>query len=125
MSNLKIEDTEVNIIISEEVVAGIAANAAKEIEGVTGISTKITGADLKGILGGKSIAKGVKVEIKENDVSITILLNVKYGTKIPEIAAQVQENVKNAVVSMTGLNVLAVNINVIGVAINKEIKSKD
>lgn len=121
-STIKIEDTNVNIVISEDVVVGIATNATKEVKGVAGISTKISASDLKDILGRKSVGKGVKVEIVDNDAVVHVFINVKYGSKIPEVAEAVQIAVQNAIQSMTGLNVVKVNVNVVGVIFNKEIK---
>ena len=122
-STIRIEDTNVNIIISEDVVCGIALNAAKEVKGVSSISTKITASDIKDIFGRKSVGKGVKVEIVDNDAIINIFINVKYGGKIPEIAENVQIAVQNAIQSMTGLNVSKVNVHIVGISINKEIKA--
>jgi uncharacterized alkaline shock family protein YloU len=124
-STMRIEDTNVNIIISEDVVCGIAVNAAKEVKGVASISTKLTAADIKDIFGRKAVGKGVKVEIVDNDAIINIFLNVKYGSKIPEVAENVQVAVQNAIQSMTGLNVVKVNVHVIGITINKEIKTNN
>ncbi len=121
-NSLKIEDSNVNIIISEDVVSGIAVNSAKEVKGVAGISTKITASDLKDIFGRKSVGKGVKVEIVDNDAIISIFINVKYGSKIPEVAENVQIAIQNAIQSMTGLNVVKVNVHIVGIVIPKEIK---
>lgn len=124
-SSMKIEDTEVNIIISEDVVSGIAINAAKEVKGVAGISTRITASDIKDIFGRKAVGRGVKVEIVDNDAVINIFLNIKYGSKIPEVAENVQIAIKNAIQNMTGLNVVKVNVHVVGVTVNKEIKKPE
>lgn len=121
-NSLRIEDTNVNIIISEDVVSGIAVNATKEVKGVAGISTKISASDLKDILGRKSVGKGVKVEIVDNDAIINIFINVIYGSKIPEVAENVQIAIQDAIQSMTGLNVVKVNVNVVGIVISKETK---
>lgn len=105
--------------IANEVVAIIAGLAATEVDGVTGMSGGITG-DITEMLGMKNLSKGVKVEVGEKEAAIDLFLIVDYGTKISEVAAKVQQNVKDTVETMTGLNVVEVNVNVQGVNIPKE-----
>ncbi|MGE5627490.1 MAG: Asp23/Gls24 family envelope stress response protein [Solirubrobacterales bacterium] len=105
--------------ISDEVVGVIAGIAAIEIKGIIGMSANLVGG-ITQILGGKkNLSKGVKVSVGENSAAIDLYVVVEYGVKIPEIALQVQENVRKAVESMTGLNVSAVNIHVQNVMIPK------
>ncbi len=104
-----------NIKIAEEVVAIIAGLAAAEIEGVTGMSGGIAGG-IAEMLGRKSFSKGVKVEAGESQVVIDISIIVKYGVRIPDVAWKIQEKCKQAVESMTGLEVKKVNVNVQGVS---------
>lgn len=108
-----------SIKISEEVIAIVSGIAASEIEGVAGMSNSFTGG-IAELLGKKSLAKGVKVELGETTTSIGISLMVEYGCRIPDVAWEVQEKVKRAVESMTGLEVLEVNIYVDGLVIPKE-----
>lgn len=105
--------------IANEVVAIIAGLAATEVEGVAGMSGGITGG-ISDILGMKNLSKGVKVEVGEKECAIDIFVIVEYGSRISEVALRVQENVKEAVETMTGLNVIEVNVNVQGVNIPKE-----
>ena len=74
---------------------------------------------MKILSGKKNLSKGVKVSVGENSAAIDLYVVVEYGVKIPEVAYQVQENVRKAVESMTGLNVSAVNIHVQNVMIPK------
>lgn len=104
-----------NVKIADEVVGIIAGIAATEVDGVAGMSGGIVGG-ITEILGKKNFSKGVKVEVGETQAAIDIFLVIDYGAKIPEIAQKVQENVKRAVESMTGLEVVEVNIHVQGVA---------
>ncbi|MBU5293164.1 Asp23/Gls24 family envelope stress response protein [Anaerosalibacter bizertensis] len=105
--------------IANEVVAIIAGLASTEVEGVAGMSGGITGG-ISDILGMKNLSKGVKVEVGEKECAIDIFVIVEYGSRISEVALRVQENVKEAVETMTGLNVIEVNVNVQGVNIPKE-----
>ena len=107
------------IIISEEVVSTIAGITAIEIDGVVGMSGGIVGG-LGEMLGRKNLSKGVKAEVGERETNIDLFIIVKYGTKIPDICSTMQEKVKKEVESMTGLEVREVNINVEGVATEKD-----
>lgn len=108
-----------NITFADEVVAIIAGLAATEIKGVFAMTGGIAGGIVEK-LGRKNLSKGVKVELNENDVTINLYIIVDYGIRIPEIAFSIQENVKKTVETMTGLNVLEVNIFVQGVNFDKD-----
>ncbi|HCD09071.1 MAG TPA: Asp23/Gls24 family envelope stress response protein [Thermoanaerobacter sp.] len=112
------------IKISEEVVSVIAGLAATEVPGVAGMSGGVVDG-ISEMLGRKNLGKGVKVEVGEKEVSIDLYLIVDYGVRIPEVAWNVQENVKNAVENMTGLKVVEVNIHVQGVNMDKENKKQE
>ena len=107
--------------INNEVVAVIAGMAATEIPGVTCMNESIVGG-ITEIFSKKGADKGVKVEIGEKEVTITLSIVVKYGVQIPEVALQIQQNVKKQVEKMSGLAVSKININVGGVYFPKEKK---
>jgi uncharacterized alkaline shock family protein YloU len=109
------------IKITDDVVAIISGIAATEVPGVAGMSGGLVG-DVAEILGRKNLTKGVKVEVGEKEAAIDLFIIVEYGYRIPEIAWEIQEKVKNAVESMTGLSVVEVNIHVQGVSIIKDKK---
>jgi uncharacterized alkaline shock family protein YloU len=100
--------------IANEVVAVIAGLAATEVEGVAGMSGGIAGG-IAEMLGRKNLAKGVKVEVGEEQAAVDLFTIVEYGVHIPSIALKIQENVKRAIESMTGLEVVEVNVHVQGV----------
>ena len=110
-----------SVKISNEVVAIIAGVAATEIPGVSGMSGGITGG-ITEMLGMKNLSKGVKVEMGEHETAVDIYIIVDYGANITEVGQQVQQNVKASIESMTGLNVVVVNVNIQGVNIPKEAK---
>lgn len=104
-----------NVKISEEVIATISQIAVSEVEGIIGTGGSFAG-EIKQILSKKTMTgKGVKVQINETEVTIDINVIVKYGTKIPEAAWEIQESVKKNVESMTGLTVCKVNVHVTGI----------
>ncbi len=102
--------------ISDEVVSTVAAIAATEVDGVVAMTGGLVGG-LTEMLGRRNPQKGVRVEIGPEEAVIDLTLTVRYGVRIPEVAAQVQENVRAAVERMTGLVVRAVNVHVTGVEV--------
>ncbi len=107
------------IKIADEVVGIIAGIAATEVQGIAGMSGGIAGG-IADILGRKNLSKGVKVQVGETETAIDLFVIVEYGSKIPDIAWKVQERVIDAVETMTGLNVVEVNIHIQGVNIEKK-----
>ena len=107
------------IKIADEVVAIIAGLAATEVEGVSSMSGNITN-ELVSRLGMKNLSKGVTVEMNENTVSVYLALNIAYGVKIPDVSANVQEKVKTAIETMTGLEVSKVDIRIANVDMGGE-----
>lgn len=121
MDEIRKDDNNMGIVkISDEVVSVIAGIAAGEIKGIVGISAGVTGGITQILTGKKSNTKGVKVNVEDESAAIDITVNVEYGIKIPEVAFQVQENVKKAVETMTGLTVSAVNIYIQNIVLPKE-----
>lgn len=102
------------IKIANEVVGIIAGLAAVEVQGIAAMSGGVTGG-ITEALGMKNLAKGVKVEVGEKETAVDLFVIVEYGMRVPDVAWQVQENVKRAIESMTGLSVVEVNVHVQGV----------
>lgn len=108
------EDTLGEVRIADEVVAIIAGLAATEVEGVASMAGNITN-ELVSKLGMKNLSKGVKVEVGEESVAVDVALNIAYGYSIPKVSAKVQEKIKTAIETMTGLDVEGVNIRIASV----------
>ena len=105
--------------IADEVVAIIAGLAATEVEGVDSMAGNITN-DLIARLGMKNLSRGVKVDVLEGIVTVSLALVLKYGYNIMDVSAKIQEKVKAAVENMTGLTVADVNIRIPGVDMGEE-----
>ena len=106
-----------NIHISEDVLAVIAAASALEVEGVHSLAANL-GSDLAELLGGKkNLAKGIRIQVAEQAVTVDISIIVKYGYLIPDVAKAVQDAVSSSVESMSSLTVAAVNVNVSGISV--------
>ena len=104
--------------VADEVVAIIAGLAASEVKGVASMAGNAT-RELIEKLGVRSLSKGVKLTINESEVSVAINVNIAYGYNVPETCHEVQEKVKTAIETMTGLDVIEVNINVVSVVMDK------
>ena len=102
--------------IADEVVAIIAGIAAMEVDGVSSMAGNAT-RELISKLGMKTLSKGVKVDVLEGIVTVTLALNLKFGSNIKETTMAVQEKVKAAIENMTGLEVTELKITVAGVNI--------
>jgi uncharacterized alkaline shock family protein YloU len=107
------------IKISEEVIATIAGIAASETESLASMSGNLVDG-IAGILRRKPMGKGIKVEVKENQVSIDLSIVMQYGCKIHEVARDMQARVREAVEGMTGMQVTGVSVNVLGVSVDKD-----
>ncbi|NHN28834.1 Asp23/Gls24 family envelope stress response protein [Paenibacillus agricola] len=106
------EKTEMGTIqIAPEVIEIIAGMATIEVPGVAGMSGGFAGG-IAELLGRKNLSKGVKVEVGQREAAVDVSIVIEFGTRIPEVAAGVQLNVKNAIESMTGLHVKEVNIHI-------------
>lgn len=120
MNELVKEQTrEDKIRISEEVIATIAGIAASENANVASMGGSFVDG-IAGMLGKKTPGKGIKVELRENQVNIDLSVVMQYGCKIHEVSRDMQNRVRKAVEDMTGLEVLSVNVSVLGVSLGKE-----
>lgn len=107
------------IRISDDVVAVISGIAVAEVEGVYEMSGGFAGGISEVLSGKKNFAKGIKVDSTEKETKIDVNIIVEYGVRIPDVAFEIQSRVKKAVESMTGLNVVEVNVHVQGVNAEK------
>lgn len=114
------DDSTGSITYANEVIAIIAGVAANEVEGIAGMCTS---GGITEVFGrNRNITKGVKVEIGSEEASVDLYVLVEYGTPIQTAAANVQENVRKAIETMTGLHVVRVDVHVQGVSFEKEKK---
>ncbi|WP_127585992.1 Asp23/Gls24 family envelope stress response protein [Paenibacillus koleovorans] len=106
------EKTDMGTIqIAPEVIEVIAGLATVEVPGVAGMSGGFAGG-IAELLGRKNLSKGVKVEVGQREAAVDVSIVIEFGTRIPEVASEIQRNVKHAIESMTGLNVVEVNVHI-------------
>lgn len=104
-----------SVLISEDVIVTIVAHAVEEVEGVVGLNVK-PGADIIELIGKKNWGKGLKVTIGEDDaLTVDCNITVAYGQSVVSVAGAVQAAVTNALESMAGVKIAAVNVNVCGI----------
>lgn len=103
-----------DIIIANDVIAAIAVNAAKDVEGVSGFASKTAGRFVQGTTTDE-LAKAVKVTALDNEIRIQIYIRVKSGVNIQTVSTAIQRSVKNAVQSMTGKVVSKVCVSIQGI----------
>lgn len=122
LSLRKDDDSTGTITYANEVIAIIAGVAANEVEGIAGMCTS---GGITEVFGrNRNITKGVKVEIGSEEASVDLYVIVEYGTPIQTAALNVQENVRKAIETMTGLHVVRVDVHVQGVSFEKEQKEQ-
>ena len=112
---IALESDSNEIKIADDVVAVIAGVAVSEVPGVYEMAGGFAGGISEVLSGKKNLAKGIKVEVGEKDTKIDVNIIVEYGVRIPDVAFEIQNRVKKAVQTMTGLNVTEVNVHVQGV----------
>ena len=104
-----------SVLISEDVIVTIVAHAVEEVEGVVGLNVK-PGADIIELIGKKNWGKGLKVTIGEDDaLTVDCNITVAYGQSVVSVAGAVQAAVTNALESMAGVKIAAVNVYVCGI----------
>ena len=120
--NINTEEVEElgEVKISEDVISVVAGLAVSEIDGVE-VANSITDGLVEKFVK-KNYAKGIRVEMNENEVSVDVHVVVEYGIKIPDVAWELQETVKKNIETMTNLSVLGVNIFVEGISIERDPK---
>lgn len=110
---ITVEDA--GITIADDAVAIIAGKAVSEVEGINSMAGGFAGGITEVLSGKKNLAKGIKVESEGKNIKIDVHIIVEYGTRIPDVAFDIQNRVKKNVETMTGLKVVEVNVHVQGV----------
>ena len=121
----EIEEKNDGIKIANDVVAVIAGVAISEVPGVASMSGGFAGGITEVLSVKKNLSKGIKVDADQKDVKIDVNIIVEYGSRIPDIAFEIQNRVKKSVENMTGLKVSEVNVHVQGVKTEKDEENEE
>ena len=115
VANKEINEIEENgIKIADDVVATIAGKSALEVKGVYSMAGGFAGG-ISEVFGKKSYTRGIKVDNTEKGLKIDVNIIVEYGARIPDVAYEIQNKVKNSIENMTGLKIEEVNVHIQGV----------
>ena len=124
--NMDEQETGGNISYANEVIAIIAGMAMSEVDGVAGRSGAKTVSQYLGLAkSGNPVTKGVRVEVGSEEASVDLTLGVEYGKPIQKVCTEVQENVRKAIETMTGLHVVKVDVHVTSVIFEKDDQARD
>jgi uncharacterized alkaline shock family protein YloU len=108
------EDALGKVEIAPEVIEVIAGIAASEVEGVANMRGNFASGVVEK-LGKKNHGKGIKVELSDEGIIVDVFCTLNFGVSIPQVAQQIQENIRQTLLNMTGLEVDEVNVHVVGV----------
>lgn len=115
------ENQDGTVSFATEVVATIAGLAATEVDGVASMSSPSSGfADMFSRKNTRNFTKGVRIDLDGNKVAVDITIVVEYGSPVPDVARSIQENVKKAIETMSGLDVRSVDVHVSGISFERE-----
>ena len=115
------DNPEGTVSFATEVVATIAGLAANEVEGVASMTSSNSAfADILTRKSSRNYTKGIRVDIDDNRVAVDVTIVVEYGSPVPDVARSIQENVKKAIETMSGLDVKNVDVHVQGVSFERE-----
>jgi len=115
------ENPDGSVSFATGVVETIAGLAAQEVEGVSSMASVSTGfADMFSRKSSRNFTKGVRVDIDGNMVAVDVTIIVEYGSPVPDVARNIQENIKKAIETMSGLDVRNVDVHVQGVSFERE-----
>lgn len=117
------EDSD-NMMITDEAIAVMAGVATSEVRGVAGMSGGFAGG-IAEVFGRRNLSKGVKVVTKNESTTVDLYVVVKYGYRIPDLAYEIQETVKNTIESLSGIVVDAVNIHIQGIDYSEDSNKND
>lgn len=109
-----VQDELGKIEIAPEVIEVIAGIAASEIEGVATMRGNFA-AGVAERFGRKNHGKGIRVDLSDNQIKIDVYCVLNYGVSIPKVAQKIQDNIRQALLNMTGLETDEVNIHIVNV----------
>lgn len=120
--NVSDDDSLGKVEIAPEVIEVIAGIAVSEVTGVANMRGNIA-TNVSERLGKKRHGKGIKVELTDEGIKIDLYTVLEYGVSVPKVAQQIQDSVRTTLRNMTALEILEINVHVVGIQI--EDKSED
>ena len=102
------------IEVTPRAIASIVSRAAEQSYGVVGMAPHSFRQGVAQALHQNDAQRGVEVHIGDQQIEIDLYVIMEYGTRIGEVARNVQENVRYAVERALGMPVARVNVRVQG-----------
>ncbi|WP_156289026.1 Asp23/Gls24 family envelope stress response protein [Oceanobacillus salinisoli] len=119
--SIELNTNDGQVTITNDVIATIAGGTAVECYGIVGMASKSQIRDgIAEILRKENYSRGIIVRQKDEKLHIDMYIIVSYGTKISEVASNVQSQVKYALNQSLGLSIDSVNIYIQGVRVAKD-----
>ena len=121
-SDVKLDENQDGTVsFATDVIATIAGLAATEVEGVASMSSQSsTLADMFTRKNARNFTKGVRIDLNDNCVTVDVTIVVEYGSPVPDVARGIQENVKKAIETMSGLTVHSVDVHISGISFERD-----
>ncbi|MFD0867589.1 Protein of uncharacterised function (DUF322) [Chlamydia abortus] len=117
---IKVANEYGSINVDDQVIAVIAGSAALDCYGLVGMASRKQLKDgISELLGQENLSRGVEVRRDQDELQIDLYIIVSYGTKISEVAHNVQNRVKYVLNDIVGLQVNHINIFVQGVRVTR------
>ena len=110
-----------SIQIADDVVSSIIGLAVTEVDGVSKLTGDIT-RDIVAMLGKKNLSKGIKVEKSDELLKVSVSVEIKFGYNIMAVSKEIQEKVRQSLLTMTGLECSEVNVRVSGIDFTEDAK---
>ncbi len=107
------------IEVSPKAISHLASRAAQRSYGVVGLASKTARPGWAELLRREEISKGVEVSFQDGHVIVNLYVVIEYGTRISEVARNIMSNVKFALESSLGVEVVQVNVTVQGIRVSK------
>ncbi len=107
---------------SLEIIAGIAAN---EIEGVESMHGGFS-SDVSDFFGRKNYKKGISLSTTEyGQLAIDVYCYLQFGINVPQVVADIQENIKTQVLFMTDIELAEINVHIVDLIPASELAATD
>lgn len=113
------------IRISEDVIISVIKHYTLTIEGVIRFASGGFASGLAEMFGKKSSESSVQLEMEGDYVNVAVALIIQFGVSVPDIAAQVQEVIREKVEEITGKSVNRVDVTIRDLAMKSSKEEKD
>ncbi|MDN6436332.1 Asp23/Gls24 family envelope stress response protein, partial [Lentilactobacillus parabuchneri] len=113
------------IEIAQNVLEIIAGVATSQIDGVNRMRGSFS-TSVNELLGRRTEhGKGVNLTYNDEELTVDVYVYLNYGVSVPKVALQIQSQVEQQLLFMTGLKVTEVNVHVQGVVPEKTTSTVD